>query len=61
MNFTEQPTIMAVSIKGIQVELSSLRSQLEYWNIGIMGYGKMEQWVNLSWKRCRIDKIPLDR
>ena len=28
---------------------------------GIMGYGKMEQWVNLSWTRWTIGKIPLDR
>ena len=26
-------------------ELSSLRSQLECWNTGIMGSGKLEKWV----------------
>jgi len=33
-------------------ELSSLRSQLEYWNDGILGFGEMEYWD--------IGKIPLD-
>ncbi len=32
-------------------ELSSLRSQLEYWNDGIMGFGQMEYWD--------MDNVPL--
>jgi len=27
------------------IEPTSLRSQLEYWNAGILDYGKIESWV----------------
>ncbi len=31
----------------LKIELSSLRSQLECWNNGTMGSGKLEQWFTL--------------
>ena len=49
------------------LELSSLRSQLEYWNTGIMGSGQMGQWFTLlnrvpSGKFNRVNwQILLDR
>jgi len=43
--------VISVSYR-ISETFSSLRSQLEYWNYGIMGFGGMGYWD--------VDKAPLD-